>query len=234
MQIVQKGSGAPLVLVPGIQGRWEYLGAAVDALAVSFRVITFSLCDEPSSEVRLHRWDGLDSYVEQVVAALDTLHLDRAVICGVSFGGLIALRFAAMYPGRTTALILASTPGPGWRLKRRHVLYARMPRILGPLFLIETPRRLRAELTAAFPDRRARRQFLRSQLRVLATAPLSLSRMAARAQTISTAGTTELAVSITAPTLIVTGEQALDHVVSADASVDYRRLIRGARSLVLE
>src|SRR5258708_1303170 len=114
MHIVQKGSGVPFVLIPGIQGRWEYLGPAVDALAKSFRVMTFSLCDEPSSGVRFGRSGGFESYVAQVVAALDQLEFNRAVICGVSFGGLIALRFAAMYPDRTIALVLASTPGPGW------------------------------------------------------------------------------------------------------------------------
>jgi pimeloyl-ACP methyl ester carboxylesterase len=234
MHIVQKGSGPPLVLIPGIQGRWEYLGAAVDALATSFRVITFSLCDEPSSGGRFERPGGVDSYVAHVVAVLDELQLDRAVICGVSFGGLIAIRFAARYPGRTIALVLASTPGPGWHLHRRHLLYARMPRLLGPLFLIEAPRRLREELAATFPDRQARRRFVRSQLRILATAPLSLSRMAARAQMISTSAIADLAGGITVPTLVVTGERALDHVVSTDTSSDYQRLIRGARSLVLE
>jgi 3-oxoadipate enol-lactonase len=233
MHILQKGSGMPLVLIPGIQGRWEYLGAAVDELAASFRVITFSFCDEPSSGVHGGE-SGFDRYVAQTVAALHDLELTRAVICGVSFGGLVALRFAATCPERTVALILASTPGPGWHLHRRHKLYARLPRILGPLFLIEAPRRLREELVATFPNRRARWQFIRSQLRILAAAPLSLSRMAARAQMISTAAVADLAGRITAPTLLVTGEQALDHVVSADTSSDYQHLIRNARSVVLE
>ena len=45
MQIVERGHGEPLVFIPGIQGRWEYQRAAIDALAVSFRVLTFSLSD---------------------------------------------------------------------------------------------------------------------------------------------------------------------------------------------
>ena len=39
---------------------------------------------------------------------------------------------------------------------------------------------------------------------------------------------------ITAPTLIVTGERTLDHVVSVDGSVGYVSMIRGARGVVLE
>jgi pimeloyl-ACP methyl ester carboxylesterase len=39
---------------------------------------------------------------------------------------------------------------------------------------------------------------------------------------------------VTAPTLVVTGERALDHVVPVDGSVGYVPLIRGARAVVLE
>ena len=45
-EIVERGTGAPLVLIPGVQGRWEYSRALVNALARCYRVVTFSLCDE--------------------------------------------------------------------------------------------------------------------------------------------------------------------------------------------
>jgi len=123
----------PLVLIPGIQGRWEYMRPTVEALSAHFDVITFSL-----------RGDRLDEYVEQTRQALDDRGISRAVICGVSFGGVIARRFAAEHPDRTQALVLASTPGPGWHLRPRHDVYARWPLIFGPLFLAETPCRLLA------------------------------------------------------------------------------------------
>ena len=89
MTIVERGNGPALVLIPGLQGRWEYQHATVDALAASFRVITFSL-------------DGsdLDSYAQQVADALDQARVDSAIVCGISFGGLIAIRFAATFPSR--------------------------------------------------------------------------------------------------------------------------------------
>ena len=40
MDIVDRGSGPPLVLIPGLQGRWEYARPTVDALSAFFRVIT--------------------------------------------------------------------------------------------------------------------------------------------------------------------------------------------------
>ena len=40
MTIVDRGRGLPVVLIPGVQGRWEYLRPAVDALAGICRVLT--------------------------------------------------------------------------------------------------------------------------------------------------------------------------------------------------
>ena len=80
--------------------------------------------------------------------------IDRAAICGVSFGGLIAVRFAAQHPDADcSALVLASTPQPALRLRRRHQIYLRAPWIFGPVFLAESPWRLRPEICAAIPDR---------------------------------------------------------------------------------
>jgi pimeloyl-ACP methyl ester carboxylesterase len=217
-QIVERGNGPALVLIPGIQGRWEYMRPAVDALSRVFRVITFSL-----------NADGLDDHVRVVQAALDEKRISRAVICGVSFGGVVAARFAALHPDRTSALVLASVPGPGWRLAARHRLYARLPWLLGPLFLVESPWRMRAELRAAFPGGSARRAFKASVLRTLLSAPISLGRMAARARLIDDADLRYDCARITAPTLIVTGEPALDHVVDVKGSREFARLIRGAR-----
>jgi pimeloyl-ACP methyl ester carboxylesterase len=81
VEIVDRGSGPPLVLIPGLQGRWEYLRPAVDALSVFFRVLTFSLGSE-----------DLDGYARQVAAVMTDARAERATICGVSFGGLVAVR----------------------------------------------------------------------------------------------------------------------------------------------
>src|SRR5215468_8748475 len=124
--VVDRGKGRAVVLIPGIQGGWEWMHRTVEAMAESFRVITFSLCDEP----RKSGGHGLspatlDDFAAQVASALDRRQIERAAICGISFGGLIALRFAAQHPTRTEALILASTPGPQWRLRPTHEVCAR-------------------------------------------------------------------------------------------------------------
>lgn len=234
MQVVTRGSGAPLLLVTGLQGRWEYMRPAVDALARTFQVITFPLRGERSSGLRLDPALGLDNYVEQIALALDHVQVDRAVICGISFGGLAALRFAATHPDRTAALILASTPGPGWHLRPRHRLYARLPWLLGPLFLFETPFRLHPEVATALPRLADRWRFMLSQLHALVTAPVSLRRMAERAELLDRPDVGADASRVSAPTLIVTGERALDWVVPVDGSRGYAATIRGARLAVLD
>ena len=112
VRIIERGAGTPLIVVPALQGRWEYFAPAVDALARSFRVMTFSLRGELGCP-RIEPGRGIDNFADQIAAALDSRGLERAIVCGISFGGLAALRFAAERPERTAALVLASTPGPG-------------------------------------------------------------------------------------------------------------------------
>ncbi len=231
--MVEFGTGTPIVFIPGLQGRWEYSRPTVQALATAFRVVTFPLADEPSSGFAFDASRPFDSYADHVRTVMDAAGLDRAIICGLSFGGLVALRFAAQHADRTAGLVLASTPGPGWHLRPRHELYARLPWIFGPLFLMEVPLRARPELRAALPDPSARRAFTRHIVRTLVAAPVSLPRMAARARRIAVYDTRPDCARITAPTLVVTGEPSLDFVVAVDGSSRYAQLIAGARSAVL-
>jgi pimeloyl-ACP methyl ester carboxylesterase len=233
MRFIQQGHGTPLVFIPGLQGRWEYTRATVDALSTHFRVISFSLGDEPVSGFAFDANRAFDSYAEHVRAVVDAADVERAIVCGLSFGGLVALKFAALHPDRLHGLILASTPGPGWHLRRRHDIYARLPWVFGPLFLMEVPFRARPELRAALPDAAERRAFARNILRTLVQAPVSLPRMAARARRIAAYDTSEDCTRIATPTLVVTGEPPLDYVVPVHGSSQYAQLIAGAQAAVL-
>lgn len=222
------GSGPVLVLVPGIPGPWQYVGRAADALATRFRVVTFSLGAES---------DGLSAVereVERMKSMLDARRLESAIICGISYGGVVATCFAARYPARTKALVVASAPGEGWHLRPRHEVYARWPRVFGPLFLAESPFRLRAELAAALPSLVDRWRFARWQLRTLASTPLSLPQMAARARSLASHDIVADCQRVASPTLVVTGERELDRVVPVASTATYSQLIPGARTLVLE
>jgi pimeloyl-ACP methyl ester carboxylesterase len=234
MRIVERGSGPPLVLIPGLQGRWEYARVTIEALARHFRVLSFSLADEPSADAPFDAAAGIDGLGDQVGHALDAQGLSRAVICGISFGGLVALNFASRFPSRTTALVLTSTPGPGMRLRRKHEIYTRIPWLFGPVFMIEAPFRARRELKASLPRFRDRVAMYGTMMAAGVRAPLSPSRMAGRAQMIASYDAAEACRRIVSPTLVVTGEPGLDYVVSVDGSSEYARLIRGAERAVLE
>jgi pimeloyl-ACP methyl ester carboxylesterase len=123
------------------------MAPAVDALARRCRVITFSLADEPSAEWP-SRGTGFDAYVEQVAQALDACGLERAVICGVSYGGLVAAAFAKRYPHRVAGLALVSAIPPSWRPDARAAFFMRSPNLLLPLFLLGSLR-LYPEIAAA-------------------------------------------------------------------------------------
>jgi pimeloyl-ACP methyl ester carboxylesterase len=49
---------------------------------------------------------GWEDCAAAIVATLDAARLDRAVVCGHSFGGRMAVEIAAAYPSRVTALAL--------------------------------------------------------------------------------------------------------------------------------
>jgi 3-oxoadipate enol-lactonase len=53
------------------------------------------------------------SHAGDVLATLDAAGIDRAILVGASFGGLVALDLAAAHPGRVAGLVLADAPLPG-------------------------------------------------------------------------------------------------------------------------
>jgi pimeloyl-ACP methyl ester carboxylesterase len=230
MTIVDIGHGEPLVLIPGIQGRWEWMRPGVDALAERCRVITFSLADEPAAQYDGGA-DGFERYVDQVTRALDRAGLGRAAIVGVSFGGLIASAFAARHPERVSSLVLVSALPPSWKLNKRASFYLRAPRLLAPLFCVSSLRLYREVAAARDGFWDGVSSTLRHGLNV-ATHPFNARRMAQRALMASTLEWSALK-TVHVPTLVVTGEPALDRVVPPALTLEYLRWWPHARHVTL-
>ena len=53
----------------------------------------------------------MDQYADDVAALLDVLHIDRAVICGLSMGGYVAMAMWRRHAARISGLILCDTKG---------------------------------------------------------------------------------------------------------------------------
>lgn len=233
MVIVDRGTGVPVVLIPGIQGRWEWMRDTVLALAGHCRVITFSYADEPSAQAGpFDPAAGFDAYVAQVGDVLDQLGLERVVVCGLSYGGLVAAAFAARYPDRVSALVLASPVPPSWAPDERVRFYLRAPRLLTPLFCLGSTR-MYPEIAAAVPGR-VRGVRAAIGLAVLALTHLfSPVRMARRTGLLPSAAQRAGIEALHVPTLIVTGEARLDRVVPVAGSQEYLRLWPHARHVTL-
>jgi pimeloyl-ACP methyl ester carboxylesterase len=232
--MIQRGSGPPLVLIPGVQGRWEWLTPAVDALANHFRVITFSYPGEPGSNLPHDPQAGFEALIRQVDLALDHAGCDKAVMCGVSFGGLVAAIYAARRAERTTKLVLVSAIGPGWQIDERAQAVLSASRWTAPMFVPGSLMRLYPEMAVAMPAFRTRVPFLARQAARVFVAPVSLSRTADRVRLAATLDAASVCGQIAAPTLVVTGEPGLDRVVPVEGTRRYVGAIKNARHVTLE
>jgi pimeloyl-ACP methyl ester carboxylesterase len=230
--MVDRGSGAPVVLVPGIQGRWEWMAPTVEALASRCRVLAFSLCDEPTSTFGCDAALGFENYLRQLDDALDRAGVQKATIIGVSYGGLIAAEFAARRPERVKQLILVSALPLDWTPDRRARFYLRAPKLLSPLFFVGSPARILPEIRTAIPARTARTRFLMAYGARVMRAFLSPERMARRIRW-AEAHRFESPATIQAPTLVVTGEDRLDRVVPTSTTLRYVSTLRSAEHAVL-
>lgn len=212
MHIVDVGSGTPVVLVPGIQGRWEWMKPAVDALSASCRVITFSLADEPTCGAHFDEDTGFACYVRQIADAMDEAGVERAAICGVSFGGLIAAAFAAQYPERVDSLVLVSALPPSWQPDPRVRFYLRAPVLLSPIFCLASVRLYREIAVASAGMTGGLAAASRHAVNVVRHM-FSPSRMARRVRLLAGGDAGRGLDAVRVPTLVITGDAALDRVV---------------------
>ena len=108
------GDGPPLVLVPGLAGGYELLGPLARLLARDFRVISYQLRGE-DDPFALRRRFGLRDLVDDLAEFLGWHGLEQPALMGVSFGGVLALEFAARFPWRLRSLVVQ---GAGGRFER--------------------------------------------------------------------------------------------------------------------
>jgi 3-oxoadipate enol-lactonase len=225
--MIDIGQGPPLVLVPGMQGRWEWARPTILALARTFRVLSFSLAGDAGSRARIDPRLGFDSFVVQIDQVLEEAGVAAATICGISYGGLIAYRYAMLRPARARHLVLASALPPDYQPDHRFRFYARAPRVLFPFFILGSARRVSPELRRALPRWTDRARGAITQGFHVVGAPVSPTRMCERMRLLEHVDFTPRS-RVTAPTLVVTGEAALDHTVPVDLTERYLSLIPGA------
>ena len=234
MSVYDRGSGPPLIVVPGVQGRWEWFRPALELLAARCRTISYTLAGDFGSRRALDRSLGFDNYQRQLDELFERTGLARAAICGISYGGLVALRYAACHPERVSALILASSPAPGWSPSPVQRAYMASPWRSTPKFVATSPLRIWPEVRAAFGSSAGALAFLaRYGLRVTA-APMIPSVMAGRIVEQQRLDFSGDCAGVRAPTLVISGEPHLDRIVPVESTRRYLEMIPGARYVQLE
>ena len=227
------GTGSPLIVIPGVQGRWEWLRPALDALTPRHRTISYTLSGDMGAELKYDPALGFENYVRQLDTIFERTGLERAALCGISYGGLIAVRYAARRPNRVSAIVLASSPAPGWVPTPQQQRYLERPWRSAPAFVATAPMRLYPEIAAAHDTWAGRLKFaVTHSARVLA-APLNPAVMAERVTLQQGIDFTPDCARVQAPTLVITGEEPLDRIVPVPITRRYESLIPGARHVTM-
>ncbi|MEO6222911.1 MAG: alpha/beta hydrolase [Vicinamibacterales bacterium] len=213
----------PVIIIPGIQGRWEWMRPAIDALrGERGGVFTFSLNEEDGSG------DPFEQWMSMIERQVERSGSDRIVLIGVSFGGLVAVRYAARHPERVAALVLVSAPSPGHRLSQLDEGMLRNPITRLPLFAVRGVRRLAPEILAAKDTWRERLSFLMSYGYQVLSKPIAPRQMARWVRAWQSLDIASECSRITAPTHLITGEPRLDRVVPVQSTLHYLTLIPGS------
>jgi pimeloyl-ACP methyl ester carboxylesterase len=237
MNIVDIGSGPPMIFIHGLSGCWQNWLENIPHFAREHRVIAvdlpgFGRSEMPADPISVNR------YADTIDALMGELDIDSAQIVGNSMGGFVGAELAISHPARVQRLVLVAAAGLsiehvrtirtsgfrhraeniaffyiGWLASRSHQVAAR-PRLRHALLLIVAahPSRLPPALTMEQVLGSGKPGFS-DALEAMCTYPIRdrLERIAS-------------------PTLIVWGEK--DRLVPLrDASV-FERLISDARKIV--
>ncbi|MBI4544578.1 MAG: alpha/beta fold hydrolase [Gemmatimonadetes bacterium] len=221
-------------VVNGIRMHWQEAGRGEPVLLVHGFPFDSSLW-EPQLERLPRRWRwlapdlrgfgrteggvgggpyGMELFAEDLAALLEELGVTRAVVCGVSMGGYIAMAMVRSYPERVRALVLCDTKAGAETEQGKKGRAELAERVLAegssalvagllPRLLAERTRREQPELV----------QWLSGVMESVSpqTAARGLAGMAARADS------TELLSRIAVPTLVLVGaEDVISGVAEAE------------------
>ncbi|MDA8296130.1 MAG: 3-oxoadipate enol-lactonase [Actinomycetota bacterium] len=144
-----------LVLVNSLGTTMDVWAPQLGSLASEFFVVRFDLrghgqTGAPGGPYRI------EDLADDLVGLIDHLGVERAAICGLSIGGMIAMSVAARAPGRVGSLVLACTaaqfsPPAAWDERAAHVRAKGVASLTDGLFarwFTEPMRREQPELLA--------------------------------------------------------------------------------------
>ncbi len=97
-----------IIFIHGFPFNKSMWSIQVDALNDNYRVIAYDIRGHGQSAEGNEDFT-IDSFVNDLISLLDALKIDKAVLCGLSLGGYIALNAVEKHPERFEALVLSDT-----------------------------------------------------------------------------------------------------------------------------
>jgi pimeloyl-ACP methyl ester carboxylesterase len=110
VNVVELGSGPPVVFIHGLSGSWQNWLEQVPVFAREHRVIAFDLPGFGGSEMPAQKV-SISGYGRFVNALLDELGVGSAAVVGNSMGGFIGIELAIRFPERVERMVLVSAAG---------------------------------------------------------------------------------------------------------------------------
>jgi pimeloyl-ACP methyl ester carboxylesterase len=206
------GTGTPIVFVHEFAGDWRAWEAQLRYFGRRYRCIAFNARGYPPSDVP----DDAEKYSQErarddIRAVLDALELDKAHVIGLSMGGFATLHFGFTYPERALSLVVGGC-GYGASPDKRAQFAAEVEAVAAQLDA--TGMAKAAEGYALGPTRvqfqnkdpRGWRELV-DQLAEHSTRGSALTMRGVQKRRPSLFDLVERMQTITAPTLIVTGDE---------------------------
>ncbi len=120
MHYVEHGTGEPVVLLHGGQGDYRAWQPHVEALAVRYRVISYSRRYHYPNDNALTTNHSALVDADDLAGLFAALRLGPAHLIGTSYGAFTALAFATRHPALVRSMVLAEPPVHAWVLDSAH------------------------------------------------------------------------------------------------------------------
>ena len=104
-----RGEGPPVVFAHGLGLSREMWCRQIERFSATHRVVAFDARGAGESGPLVRGTDVLATQAEDLAGLLDQLNLPQVVLCGVSYGGVLAQEFAVTYPERLAGLVIVDS-----------------------------------------------------------------------------------------------------------------------------
>lgn len=232
-------NGKPIVLIHGFSSSVQTWEKWVGLLGGEYRLISVDLPGHGLTRTPKGYAPTIEGYADFVDAFMEKLSLQKATIVGSSMGGGTAWMLALRHPGRVENLVLVGASGwpeEGADASKEPAVFKllRTP-VVGPMLMnLDNTRLVRGGLEASFVNKSLVDDAMVARYTDLARAPNHRAVLLAISvgRDNRAVATPEGLAAITAPTLILHGEQ--DNLVPVSAAPKFEQAIRGAHAIIYQ